>query len=40
VGIGLLAAVIGLIALYNYRQYFIAWPHNRCTETTFSQHPH
>jgi hypothetical protein len=38
VGIGLVVAAVGLSCIYNYRAYFIAWPHNTVTRTVFIYH--
>lgn len=37
-GIGLVVFAIALSCLYNYRAYFIAWPHASTTKTTFQYH--
>lgn len=37
-GIGLIAALVCLSCLYNLRAYFIAWPHNNVTKSTFQYH--
>lgn len=34
-GISLVVAVISLSCLYNVRAYFVAWPHNTATESSF-----
>lgn len=35
IGIGLVVLAISLSSVYNLRAYFIAWPHNTRTQTTF-----
>lgn len=35
-GIGLILIAIGFSCIYNLRSYFIAWPHNKTTQATFS----
>ena len=35
IGISLIVLVIGLSCIYNLRSYFIAWPHNSLTQSTF-----
>lgn len=35
IGISLVVAAISLSCLYNLRAYFVAWPHNSVTQTTF-----
>lgn len=37
-GIGLVVFAVVLSCLYNYRAYFIAWPHNVATKATFQYH--
>jgi 4-amino-4-deoxy-L-arabinose transferase-like glycosyltransferase len=37
-GIGLVAVAVSLSCLYNLRAYFIAWPHNTVTQSTFQYH--
>jgi hypothetical protein len=37
-GIGIIALLVGLSCLYNLRAYFVAWPHNQDTRTTFQYH--
>ncbi len=37
-GIGLVTVAVVLSCMYNYRAYFIAWPHNSVTKTTFRYH--
>lgn len=37
-GIGLIVVAIGFSSLYNLRAYFVAWPHNSITKTTFRYH--
>jgi hypothetical protein len=34
-GIGLVAIAVATVCVYNIRQYFIAWPHNKHTEAVF-----
>lgn len=34
-GIGLVVSVISLSCLYNMRAYFVAWPHNTTTESSY-----
>lgn len=38
VGIGLVCLAVTISCIYNYRAYFIAWPHNLETRATFNQH--
>lgn len=38
VGIGLITVAVGLGCAYNYRAYFIAWPHDSATKATFQYH--
>ena len=38
VGIGLVALAVAVSCLYNYRAYFVAWPHNTVTSATFRYH--
>lgn len=38
VGIGLVSLAVITSCTYNYRAYFIAWPHNSETRATFSHH--
>ena len=35
VGLGLMGLAIGFACLYNFRAYFVAWPHNTATTTVF-----
>ncbi len=35
VGVFIVAVVVSASCLYNLRSYFIAWPHNKATQTTF-----
>jgi hypothetical protein len=35
VGIFIVAVVVSASCLYNLRSYFVAWPHNKATQTTF-----
>jgi hypothetical protein len=37
-GLGLVSLAIALACLYNLRAYFVAWPHNKVTETVFRYH--
>ena len=37
-GIGLVVFAVTLSCLYNYRAYFIAWPHTAVTKATFRYH--
>lgn len=37
-GIGLIAACVGLSCVYNLRSYFVAWPHRIETHAAFSYH--
>lgn len=37
-GIGLVSLAVALACVYNLRAYFVAWPHNATTKTTFSYH--
>jgi hypothetical protein len=37
-GIGLVVFAVALSCLYNYRAYFIAWPHDVTTKATFQYH--
>jgi hypothetical protein len=37
-GIGLVVFAVFLSCLYNYRAYFIAWPHTAATRSTFHYH--
>jgi hypothetical protein len=37
-GIGLVVCAVALSCLYNYRAYFIAWPHSAVTKTIFRYH--
>jgi len=39
-GIGMVVFAVALSCLYNYRAYFIAWPHNDATKTTFHYRYH
>jgi hypothetical protein len=39
IGIGFILAAVGLSCLYNLRSYYIAWPHNSVTKSTFRQQP-
>ncbi len=34
-GVGLVSLAVSLSCVYNLRAYFIAWPHNQATRTTF-----
>ncbi len=34
-GVGIVVFAVALSCLYNYRAYFIAWPHNAATKVTF-----
>lgn len=34
-GIGLILVLVGVSCIFNYRSYFIAWPHNIDTKNTF-----
>lgn len=36
IGISLIAVAVALSCAYNLRAYFVAWPHNHDTKTTFS----
>jgi hypothetical protein len=38
-GIGLITLAVALSCLYNFRAYFVAWPHNNTTPTIFRYHP-
>lgn len=38
IGIGLVVFAVSLSCLYNYRAYFIAWPHTAVTRVTFQYH--
>ena len=37
-GVGLIILAVGLSSLYNLRSYFVAWPHNRVTHSSFQYH--
>jgi hypothetical protein len=37
-GISLIVIAVALSCTYNLRAYFVAWPHNRVTETVFRYH--
>ena len=37
-GVTLVSLAVSLSCLYNLRAYFVAWPHNSATKTTFSHH--
>lgn len=37
-GLGLIILTISLSTVYNLRAYFVAWPHNAATRTTFQHH--
>jgi hypothetical protein len=37
-GVGLVVFAVSLSCLYNYRAYFIAWPHTAITKATFQYH--
>jgi hypothetical protein len=37
-GIGLIVCAVALSCLYNYRAYFIAWPHTAATKAVFRYH--
>lgn len=37
-GIGVVVFAVALSCLYNYRAYFVAWPHNPVTQTVFRYH--
>lgn len=39
-GIGIVVVAVGLSCLYNYRAYFVAWPHSATTKATFQYHRH
>lgn len=39
IGISLVVSVISLSCVYNLRSYFVAWPHNALTQSTFHYRP-
>ncbi len=39
VGLGLVTLAVVLACTYNLRAYFVAWPHNKTTQTVFRYHP-
>jgi hypothetical protein len=39
-GLSLVIFAVALSCVYNYRAYFIAWPHNATTRATFHYHRH
>jgi hypothetical protein len=37
-GVGIVVFAVALSCLYNYRAYFVAWPHNTATKVVFRYH--
>jgi hypothetical protein len=38
-GVGLIILAVSVSSLYNLRSYFVAWPHNHVTHSSFQYHP-